>query len=92
MSMIYHFFVHIHSRTVVESVLQIFRVQPEACILVCAPSNPATDTLVSRLQKSLQRHEMLRLNAPNRTFAEVPDSIMQYCCERQSAAQSAPQI
>lgn len=64
----------------VESVLQIFRVQPEACILVCAPSNPATDTLVSRLQEHLQQHEMLRLNTPNRTFAEVPAAIMPYCC------------
>ena len=68
-------------RTVVEAVLQIFRVQPEACILVCAPSNPATDTLALRLQQNLLQHEMLRLNAPNRTFAEVPDSIKPYCCK-----------
>lgn len=67
------------TRTVVESVLQIFRVQPEACILLCAPSNPATDTLVLRLQQHLQQHQMLRLNDPNRTFAEVPDSIKPYC-------------
>ncbi|KAF9480299.1 P-loop containing nucleoside triphosphate hydrolase protein [Pholiota conissans] len=67
------------TRTVVEAVLQIFRVQPEACILVCAPSNPATDTLALRLQQNLLQHEMLRLNAPNRTFAEVPDSIKPYC-------------
>ncbi|KAF8966899.1 P-loop containing nucleoside triphosphate hydrolase protein [Flammula alnicola] len=67
------------TRTVVEAVLQIFRVQPESCILLCAPSNPATDTLVLRLQKHLLQHEMLRLNDPNRTFAEVPDTITPYC-------------
>ncbi|KAF9054183.1 P-loop containing nucleoside triphosphate hydrolase protein [Panaeolus papilionaceus] len=67
------------TRTVVEAVLQTLRVQPEACILLCAPSNPATDTLVSRLQPHLQQDEMLRLNDPNRTFAEVPSAIMPYC-------------
>ncbi|PPQ98678.1 hypothetical protein CVT24_003305 [Panaeolus cyanescens] len=67
------------TRTVVEAVLQTLRVQPEACILLCAPSNPATDTLVSRLQPHLLQDEMLRLNDPNRTFAEVPSAIMPYC-------------
>ena len=66
-------------RTVVEAVLQIFRAQPEACILVCAPSNPATDTLVMRLREHLLQHQMLRLNDQNRTFAEVPDKIKPYC-------------
>ncbi|PPQ90281.1 hypothetical protein CVT25_013106 [Psilocybe cyanescens] len=67
------------TRTVVETVLQIFHRQPEACILLCAPSDPATDTLVLRLQRHLLQHEMFRLNNPNRTFAEVPDIIKPYC-------------
>jgi hypothetical protein len=61
-------------------VLQILRVQPEAFILLCAPSNPATDTLAQRLQPNLTPSQMLRLNDQNRTFAEVPSKIMQYCC------------
>lgn len=67
------------TRTVVETVLQILRIQPESCILLCAPSNPATDTLVLRLRPFLPPYEMLRLNDQNRTFAEVPMNIMQYC-------------
>ncbi|KIK57484.1 hypothetical protein GYMLUDRAFT_46067 [Collybiopsis luxurians FD-317 M1] len=67
------------TRTVVESVHQILRTQPEAHILLCAPSNPATDTLAQRLGTSLKPGEMLRLNDQNRTFAEVPDSIRQFC-------------
>ncbi|KAK7460460.1 adenylosuccinase ade13 [Stygiomarasmius scandens] len=67
------------TRTIVETVHQILRVQPEACILLCAPSNPATDTLAVRLGKVLKPHEMLRLNDENRTFAEVPDVIRQFC-------------
>jgi hypothetical protein len=72
--------IHPGGRTVVETVLQIIRVRPEACILLCAPSNPATDTLVLRLRNNLKPNEMLRLNDQNRTFAEVPNTIIQYCC------------
>ncbi|KAJ6630161.1 P-loop containing nucleoside triphosphate hydrolase protein [Mycena sp. CBHHK59/15] len=67
------------TRTTVEAVLQILRFHAEACILLCAPSNPATDTLVMRLRSALQPHEMLRLNDQNRTFAEVALNIRQYC-------------
>ncbi|KAG5635252.1 hypothetical protein H0H81_011938, partial [Sphagnurus paluster] len=67
------------TRTVVETVLQILRIQPEACILLCAPSNSATDTLVLRLHRFLEPKEMLRLNDQNRTFAEVPIKLAQYC-------------
>ncbi|PBK71878.1 P-loop containing nucleoside triphosphate hydrolase protein [Armillaria solidipes] len=67
------------TRTVVEIVHQILRVQPDAHVLVCAPSNPATDTLAQRLGKVLKPSELFRLNDQNRTFAEVPDSIRQFC-------------
>ncbi|KAJ7270752.1 P-loop containing nucleoside triphosphate hydrolase protein [Mycena haematopus] len=67
------------TRTTVETVLQILRFHSEASIVLCAPSNPATDTLVMRLRSTLQPHEMFRLNDPNRTFAEVPLNIRQYC-------------
>ncbi|KAJ3868521.1 P-loop containing nucleoside triphosphate hydrolase protein [Lentinula novae-zelandiae] len=63
------------TRTVVETVHQILHTQPEAHILLCAPSNSATDTLALRLGSSLKPGDMLRLNDQNRTFAEVPDSI-----------------
>ncbi|KAJ6520595.1 P-loop containing nucleoside triphosphate hydrolase protein [Mycena vulgaris] len=66
-------------RTTVEAVLQILRFSPDSSIILCAPSNPATDTLVMRLRSTLQPHEMLRLNHPSRTFAEVPLEIRQYC-------------
>ncbi|KAL1745330.1 P-loop containing nucleoside triphosphate hydrolase protein [Schizophyllum fasciatum] len=67
------------TRTLVECVLQILRLQPEACILLCAPSNPATDTLVLRLRHFLKPSKMLRLNDQYRTFAEVPVEIFSYC-------------
>ncbi|KAJ7153558.1 P-loop containing nucleoside triphosphate hydrolase protein [Mycena crocata] len=67
------------TRTMVEAVLQILRFSSDACILLCAPSNPATDTLVSRLKSVLSPDLMLRLNDPNRTFPEVATNIRQYC-------------
>jgi hypothetical protein len=70
------------NRTVVEIVHQLLLLQPRAHILLCAPSNPATDTLAVRLAKSgiVKPNEMLRLNDENRTFAEVPNEIRGYCC------------
>jgi DNA polymerase III delta prime subunit len=69
------------TRTVVEMVLQILQLQPEACILLCAPSHAATNTLVLRLRDHLKPTEMLRLNDQSRTFAEIPDEIKHFCCE-----------
>ena len=58
--------------------LKPFHAQPKDCIFVCAPSNPATDTLVMRLREHLFQHRMLRLNGQNRTFAGVPDKTKPY--------------
>ncbi|KAJ8090463.1 adenylosuccinase ade13 [Marasmius tenuissimus] len=67
------------TRTIVETIHQILHCQPKAHILLCAPSNPATDTLAQRLGTVLAPREMLRLNDPNRTFAEIPDAIRPFC-------------
>lgn len=72
--------------------LQILRVHSTASILVCAPSNPAADTVARRLAKTLQPGRMLRLNAPNRTFAEVADELMLYCCIKDDAFSIPPYV
>ncbi|EEH03233.1 conserved hypothetical protein [Histoplasma capsulatum G186AR] len=68
------------TKTVVECTLQLLhqndKIKPH--ILLCAPSNPAADTLAMRLAKHLQPHEMFRLNGWSRTFAEVPDQLLPY--------------
>lgn len=48
-------------------------------VLLCAPSDPAADTLCQRLISHLNPDQMFRLNRPCRTFAEVPDAIMPFC-------------
>lgn len=73
-------------RTVVEMVHQIIRVQPNAHVLVCAPSNSATDTLARRLAKVLKPPQLFRLNDERRTFAEVNEELLQYCCAYHGSA------
>lgn len=67
------------TKTMVESALQILRNDPKAKILLSAPSNAAADTLVRRLKAHLLPQQMFRLNSDKRTFAEVPQTILQYC-------------
>ena len=67
--------------TVVESILQTLKAtrnDPAARILVCAPSNTATDVIVQRLVSHIQTTEMLRLMAYSRDSSTVPEDIMQY--------------
>ena len=67
------------TKTIVEMTLQILRSDDQARVLLCAPSDPAADTLVSRLKNNLTPQHLLRLNAASRSFPEVPDSILPYC-------------
>lgn len=68
------------TRTLIETAVQLVR-RVGGChhILICAPSDPAADTLAQRLGVYLGPAEMLRLNKPSRTFAEVPDTLLRYC-------------
>lgn len=68
------------TKTIIESVLQLLKnTSAYGHVLLCAPSDPAADTLVHRLQQHLNTGEMLRLNRPGRTFAEVPGAVLPYC-------------
>ncbi|KAK0704507.1 P-loop containing nucleoside triphosphate hydrolase protein [Lasiosphaeris hirsuta] len=69
------------TKTMIEMALQLINNVPAAShILVCAPSDPAADTLANRLRSYVRPDEMLRLNRPTRTFEEVPDTLLPYCC------------
>ncbi|KAF7505674.1 hypothetical protein GJ744_000523 [Endocarpon pusillum] len=77
------------TKTIVEITLQLLqRPQHQATgqaspqqtphILLCAPSDPAADTLASRLASSLTPAELFRLNGWSRSFAEVPGRLLPY--------------
>ena len=69
------------TKALIETALQLMRsVEGVSHILMCAPSEPASDTLASRLRVHMAPHELLRLNRPSRSFAEVPDALLPYCC------------
>ena len=71
------------TKTVVEAVLQLLRDDTfSGAILLCAPSDPAADTLAIRLRAEIARMNpglLFRLNEFSRTFAEVPEILLPYC-------------
>nr|XP_060633769.1 RNA helicase Mov10l1 [Anolis sagrei ordinatus] len=67
--------------TVIEAILQIHYTLPDSRILVCAPSNSASDLLCSRLHDSnmLKPGVMVRVNASSRNEENLSDVIKLYC-------------
>ena len=67
--------------TLVEAILQTLHAvgsDPNAKILVCAPSNTACDVVVERLAPFVTQNEMLRLIAYSRDRKSVPEHNMEY--------------
>ncbi|XP_040405316.1 RNA helicase Mov10l1 isoform X4 [Cygnus olor] len=67
--------------TVVEAILQIHYTLPDSRILVCAPSNAATDLICLRLHQSnlLKPGAMVRINASCRSLEQIDDIVKLYC-------------
>lgn len=68
------------TKTLAELALQLTYKDKSAHLLVCAPSDPAADTLVQQISKHFKPSQVLRLNAPSRSFPEVPNSVLPYSC------------
>uniref|UniRef100_A0A8C4KE71 RNA helicase n=1 Tax=Dromaius novaehollandiae TaxID=8790 RepID=A0A8C4KE71_DRONO len=66
--------------TIIEAILQIHYTLPDSRILVCAPSNTATDLICLRLHESnlLKPGTMVRVNASCRSV-EIDDIVKPYC-------------
>jgi putative helicase MOV10L1/helicase MOV-10 len=68
------------TKTLVEIALQLLKNGNKVShILFCAPSDPAADTILQRIRTFFNQKELLRLNRPSRTFAEVPDTVLPFC-------------
>jgi len=66
------------TKTLVETALQLLATTRVSHILVCAPSDPAADTLALRLRAHLGQQKLLRLNGPSRSFLEVPEGLLPF--------------
>ncbi|CAI7798861.1 unnamed protein product [Closterium sp. NIES-53] len=66
------------TKTVVEAILQVVKAMSSARVLVCAPSNSATDNIALRLKGNLQVREMLRLYSVSRTRGEVETDLLPF--------------
>ncbi len=67
--------------TLVESILQTVRAKgsdKSSRVLVCCPSNQATDLILQRLSPYLQPNEMIRILAFSRDRQTVPSDILKY--------------
>ncbi|KAM6425236.1 RNA helicase Mov10l1 [Rhynochetos jubatus] len=67
--------------TVIEAILQIHYTLPDSRILVCAPSNAATDLICLRLHQSslLKPGAMVRVNASIRSTEHIDEMVKPYC-------------
>ncbi|KFO72839.1 Putative helicase Mov10l1, partial [Cuculus canorus] len=67
--------------TVIETILQIHYTLPDSRILVCAPSNAATDMICLQLHQSnlLKPGAMVRVNASCRSAELIDDMVEPYC-------------
>ena len=68
------------TKTLVELAAQLVKnVDDISHVLFCAPSDPAADTVIQRISSYFKPSELLRLNRPSRTFAEVPSAVLPFC-------------
>ncbi|XP_009080185.1 PREDICTED: putative helicase Mov10l1 [Acanthisitta chloris] len=67
--------------TIIEAILQIHYTLPDSRILVCAPSNAATDLICLRLHQSnlLKAGAMVRVNAACRVAEQIDEMAKPYC-------------
>ncbi|XP_029472882.1 RNA helicase Mov10l1 isoform X1 [Rhinatrema bivittatum] len=67
--------------TLIEAVLQIHYSLSDSRIMICAPSNSATDLVCLRLHESqmLEPGAMVRVNASSRIEETIHDAVKPYC-------------
>ncbi|KAK7067800.1 Helicase MOV-10, partial [Halocaridina rubra] len=61
--------------TVVEAIKQVYKLHPGSRILAAAPANAAADLIAQRLLEHIIKKDMIRLHAPSRSVASVPNNL-----------------
>ena len=61
--------------TLVESIKQVWKKNPEAKILVAAPSNAAADLLAVKLLEHIPKEQIVRLNAAARDETGINETL-----------------
>ncbi|KAG8681483.1 hypothetical protein FRC09_017455, partial [Ceratobasidium sp. 395] len=74
----------------VEAIHQIVISNPKHRVLVCAPSNTATDLIAARLAKMHNPNELLRMNAPARVYDSLPVELRRYSVAEDKKFKSPP--
>ncbi|KAG8730766.1 hypothetical protein FRC10_002366 [Ceratobasidium sp. 414] len=74
----------------VEAIHQIVLSSHKHRVLVCAPSNTATDLIATRLVKMHNPNELLRMNAPARVYDSLPPELRKYSLAEDKKFKSPP--
>ncbi|KPP61866.1 putative helicase mov-10-B [Scleropages formosus] len=65
--------------TIVEAIKQVRKLDPQARVLACAPSNSASDLLCERVREHGDGHTVFRLYAGSRDPGSVPTALLNCC-------------
>ena len=60
---------------ILHELLQVYRDIPNCRILACAPQNAAADLVTQRLLDHVDKSDILRLNAPSRSYNDIPPEV-----------------
>ncbi|QRV97470.1 RNA helicase [Ceratobasidium sp. AG-Ba] len=74
----------------IEAIHQVITLNPDSRVLVCAPSNTATDLIALRLAKTHSKTQLLRLNAPARKYDTLPTELRDFSCAEGTTFKSPP--
>ena len=61
--------------TMVEAIKQVYRYKENSKLLVCAPSNSASDLLAERIVTHVEKRHVLRIHALSRSVRDLPETI-----------------
>ncbi|KAK7884273.1 hypothetical protein WMY93_027396 [Mugilogobius chulae] len=61
--------------TLVETIKQIIKCQPQSCILACAPTNIAVDLICESLLKCMDQSKVYRIYAKTHNTQDVPENL-----------------
>ncbi|KAF7656034.1 hypothetical protein LDENG_00046930 [Lucifuga dentata] len=65
--------------TLVEAIKQVVKLQPFSHILVCAPSNSATDFLCEKILADVENSQVLRMYACSHNRKTIPHELKECC-------------
>lgn len=82
------------TKTIVEAILQIYKLRKSAKILVCAASNSAADHILEKIMSNkvigVKETEIFRLNATSRPYEDLQPDYLRFCYSQDNIFRCPP--